>query len=84
MQKIQVTEEFETGVKRFYLPIEVKRNCPTCSTELTCDLKEDYLFEPSINKKETITFFCEKCDDHYITDAVLKVELHVSREIKKQ
>lgn len=84
MQTIPVTGEFEVGVKRFYLPIEIKRNCPSCNTRLTCDLEKNYLFEPSINKKETITFFCDECDDHYHADAVLKVELHVSREIKKE
>lgn len=84
MQTIPVTGEFEVGVKRFYLPIQLKRNCPRCDAELTCDLQKDYLFEPSINKEQTIYCYCENCDESFVTNAILKVQLEVGEKLKEQ
>jgi len=83
MEKIEVKKKFEIDVKRFYLPIVIKRKCPNCGNECEFDLDSDYLSYPTVNKKERITFYCDECDINFEVDSIIRINLEVDTKTHK-
>lgn len=51
-------------IKQCNLDIVVKVKCPSCGSELIADLNSNYLSYPVVGHKDTISFYCEKCDEN--------------------
>lgn len=83
MEKIEVKKTFEIEVKRFHLPIIIKRKCPNCSSDCELDLNSDYISYPIINKKERITFYCDGCNINFEVDSILRISLEVDNKTHK-
>jgi len=82
MEKLEITKEFDLEVKRFYLPIQIERNCPKCGTKCEHDLSQDYLSYPTVNKKESIYFYCNECEHEFEIDVKLKISLEADKETR--
>ena len=83
MEKVESKGKFELGVKRFYLPIQIKRNCPNCDNQCVRDLSSDYLSYPTLNAKEQMYFYCEKCGTEFEIDVILQIGLQIGKETRK-
>ena len=80
MKNYKAEREFDLNEKRFYLPIEVKLNCPHCENEVVHDLDDDYLSYPTVNKAETIGLYCNKCESEFECKATIRISLEVNDE----
>ena len=70
-------EKFEIPVKRFYIPVEIKEKCPKCKTICSVNLDDNYLSYPSVNHKEVLEVYCDKCDDEFTICITLELEIKV-------
>lgn len=82
MKNIEIKEEFELNIKRFYLPIIIKRKCPNCNNECEEDLGYSYLSYPTVNKKERLHFYCPECDCEFEIDRILKISLQLDEKVR--
>jgi len=71
----QVKEEYELGVKRFYLPIVITKECKSCNKPMHIDLESNYLFYPIVNKPYEVGFYCEECDEEYMIPIILRISV---------
>jgi len=83
METISLDGENEIQVKRFYLPIQVEINCPSCQAKLTKDFDDDYLSYPTTNKKEAVYIYCDDCDGEFEFDVTLRLSLDVDSNARK-
>jgi len=67
-------------VKRLYLPVLLKSNCPDCTEELYYDMSIDNLSYPVMGETEYIHFYCDECGCEYTRDLVLKMTLEYEDE----
>jgi len=80
MKKIEINEEFDIEMKRFYLPISIKRECSKCGNICEHDLSINYLSYPTINKNNELYFYCDNCDNEFTINSVLRISLDVEDE----
>lgn len=83
MEKFEIKEEFEVEVKRFYLPIVVKRECPECQQKIEHDQGDRYLMYPTVNKNEPLQFYCEDREIEFEVDGVLKISFETGEQVRK-
>lgn len=83
MKEIKIKEEFEVGVKRFYLPVEIDKLCPSCNNKCTISLGNDYLSYPTLNTELNLYHCCDSCDTEFEFDIVLKMSIEIHDEIRK-
>lgn len=63
--------------KRFYMPgVTITGKC-RCSANLKMDLGESYLAYPPMNAPDTLTFWCDVCNE----ETEIRVQLNVSLEV---
>jgi len=74
---LKITEIVELQIKRFYLPIKLKKECPRCGKSSESDLSMEYLSYPTVNGKESIPFYCDACDSWFAADATLRISIEV-------
>lgn len=68
----------ELDIKRFYIPgVILEVDCPQCGQTLQQDLEHDYLSFPSLDKPETVYFYCDECGLEEIEGQIV---LHLSIE----
>ena len=78
---VKVEGSVELQIKRFYLPIDLKVNCPHCGVDMVIELDSaDYLSYPIVNGKEEIAGCCDHCDNEYEIDVTLKIEVEYEPE----
>ena len=83
MKTIEIKEQYEIPVKRFYLPLKIIKKCPTCGGDCETDFSSNYLSYPVINKELSSYFYCDKCDSEFQYNIELKVSVNVGDEITK-
>jgi len=84
MKNIKFNQQFEIEVKRFYIPLETKVNCPHCNAENEVDLNGmDYLSYPTLNKAEVIYRCCDKCDKEFEFDLTLRMSVDMDTKMRK-
>lgn len=62
------------NIKRFNVETIVKAVCPKCGQALTCSLR-DYFEYPEVGKKDTISFYCETCEQKGETDYMFEMPI---------
>lgn len=80
---IKVQGNIELGIKRFYIPVKIKKQCPECGNNCDVDLDENYLSYPEINGKESVYFYCTNCKCEFKTYVILQLSLEVDKECYK-
>jgi len=83
MGKIEIEEEFDLNIKRFYLPFKIEKECPNCKTKCIVDLNMNYLSYPTVNVKKQQYFYCENCEQEFEVDIILKISLDIGDDIRK-
>ena len=75
--KIKSKGNCEIGVKRFYTPFELEKQCPVCDTTMTA-LGDDYISYPILNEPVDIHWYCchedtvfEESDEHEGTSQIV-------------
>lgn len=64
--------EFE--IKRFYLPFEIKAECPNCFSDVSRDLSYSYLSYP-VTGPNVVSLYCGRCGHDF--DVRVELELHL-------
>jgi len=83
MKKLDIIGKESIEVKRFYIPVNIKINCPDCG-EVIEFLKDDYLSYPILNDKLEIYGCCRNCDNEYNMPIILRMGIEYDDEsIKK-
>ena len=77
MKEIKITEQVESKIKRFYLPLVIKTECPKCKANNNIDLDSDYLSYPTTNKREEIDVYCFTCEHEYTKSLTLKISVEI-------
>ena len=72
-----IKDKLEIKVKRFYLPLVIKDKCPNCDGDISCDLEEQYLSFPTLNKTENITLCCEECALEFHKPLTLRLSVDI-------
>ena len=76
MSKIE--GKFSLEIKRFYLPVIIKRRCPECGSMVENDLEQvDYLNYPWVNTVDTMYFYCGECGCGFEKEFILTIGLEV-------
>ena len=76
MEKIEIKEDVEIKIKRFYLPIQINTICPSCSNELIIDFDDDHhLSFPTLNNWEKTYVCCGNCGDKFNFPTKLKISM---------
>ena len=65
--------------KRFKLPLKYSLNCPKCGALIKDDLYSfgNYISYPVIGEENTISVFCEQCQDYFVLYFNLKVDIEL-------
>lgn len=79
MEIFNIPEQFDIGVKRFCLPLIIRRACPKCGEECKLDLEQNYLSYPTVNKREVLNFYCTECKLDFEVDSILSIFLEVEK-----
>jgi len=83
MENLEIKDKVQLSVKRFYLPVKIERNCPSCNNKCKVDLDSNYLSYPTVNQKEQIYFCCNECDQEFEIDTILKISIQADTAIRK-
>jgi len=83
MKRIEIEGKFEISDKRFYLPIKIEKECPNCKNKCVADLNSNYLSYPNVNEKEQQYFYCDKCEQEFEIDIILRIGLDIGDDIRK-
>ena len=54
--------------------------CPHCQMEIKRDFGNEYLFYPTVNKKETEGLYCTSCEKESQVDIVLRLTIEVDMD----
>lgn len=79
-KEYEVSDGFEIGVKRFYLPISIDVRCQ-CGylNQIVLD-RQHYLSFPYVNVWENQGWYCEECGDELRIEVKLNLTLSVRNQ----
>lgn len=81
--ELEINSRHVIDVKRFCLPITVTYKCSHCGEGIERDFEQQYLSYPTTNQIMKESIYCEGCGEESFFDAVLKLSLEVSKEVRK-
>ena len=77
------TKPYELDVKRCYLPFSIITNCPNCGSTIERDVSTDYLSFPYLNSKECVGLYCTECENDFVIDIKISINVDILSEVKK-
>lgn len=77
---------FEFNDKRFYPPITVKRECPSCKQELLVNLAGDTspMSYPVTEQASQVYFICNHCEADLELDVTLSLSAEIGEKVRIQ